>query len=72
MNQIPNMFESLKIRIWILFVICKLVLGIFFIKKLNRAKIYQTTFITFLGDMTLSLISKFPGNICSRSDDLIL
>jgi hypothetical protein len=32
MNQIPNMFESLKIRIWILFVICKLVLGIFLIE----------------------------------------
>jgi hypothetical protein len=28
-------FESLKIRIWILFVICELVLGIFSIKELN-------------------------------------
>jgi uncharacterized membrane protein len=29
MTQIPNLFESLEIRIWILFVICYLVLGIF-------------------------------------------
>jgi len=28
-NQIQNRFESLKIRIWILFDICELVLGIF-------------------------------------------
>jgi hypothetical protein len=28
MNQIPNMFWSLIIRIWILLVICELVLGI--------------------------------------------
>jgi hypothetical protein len=35
MTQISNLFESLEIRIWILFVICYLVLGIFDIKKLN-------------------------------------
>ena len=48
MNQIPNMFESLEIRIWILpfdlaqvgelvepFVICELVLEIFLIQELN-------------------------------------
>ena len=29
MNQIPNVFGSLEIGIWILFVICCLVLGIF-------------------------------------------
>ena len=29
------MFESLKIRIWILFVICELVLGIFPIQELD-------------------------------------
>ena len=47
-NQVPNMFESLKIRIWILFVICELVLGIFSIKELNWIKIYHTTFETYL------------------------
>ena len=35
MNQIPNKLESLKIRIWILFVICELGLGIFSIQELN-------------------------------------
>jgi len=27
MTQIPNLFESLEIRIWILFVICYLLIG---------------------------------------------
>jgi hypothetical protein len=62
------MFESLKIRIWILpfdlaqggelvepFVICELVLGIFSIKELVWIKIYHKTFITFLWDMTLGI-----------------
>ena len=31
-SQIPNLFESLKLRIWILFVIYYLVLGILAIK----------------------------------------
>jgi hypothetical protein len=35
MNQVSNMLESLKIRIWILFVICELVLEIFLIQELN-------------------------------------
>jgi len=47
------MFESLKIRIWILFVICLLVLGIFSVKELNWTKIYQKTFVTYLWDTTL-------------------
>jgi hypothetical protein len=34
-NQIPDRFESLKTIIWILFVICELVLGIFSIQELN-------------------------------------
>jgi len=34
-NQIQNGFKSLRIRIWILFVICELVLGIFSIEELN-------------------------------------
>ena len=32
MTQNPNLFESLKLRIWILFVICYLVLGVFSIQ----------------------------------------
>ncbi len=48
MNQIQNMFESLKIRIWILFVICKLVLGIFSIQELNWTYIYYSTFVIYL------------------------
>jgi len=35
MDQVSNMFESLKIQIWLLFVICELVLEIFLIQELN-------------------------------------
>jgi hypothetical protein len=41
------------------FAICVFVLGVFSIKELNCTKIYQTTFITFLGDMTLACISRW-------------
>ena len=36
MNQIQNMFGSLEIEIWILFVICGLVFGTFLKEGLNR------------------------------------
>jgi hypothetical protein len=71
-NQVPNMFESLKIRIWILpfdlaqggelvepLGICQLVLEIFSIKELNWTKICNTTFVTFFGDMTLDPVTNF-------------
>lgn len=54
MNQIQNMFGSLIFRIWILFVIYHLVLGIFSIQDLNWMKIYHTTLVTYLWDATLA------------------
>ena len=53
MNQIQNVFGSLEIGIWILFVICYLVLGVFSIHGLNYTYISDKTYLTYLWDMTL-------------------
>ena len=57
-KQILNIFESLKIWFWILFVICELVFVIFSLKEVVYTQIYHTTFVTLLWDMTLEAISK--------------
>jgi hypothetical protein len=62
MNQIPNVFESLEIGIWILpfdlaqggelvepFVICYLVLGIFSIRGLDCTNKCHTSFLILVG-----------------------
>ncbi len=53
MNQIPNVFGSLEIGIWLLIVICYLVLGIFLIKGLNNTDIPKTTYLTYYRGSTL-------------------
>jgi hypothetical protein len=57
MNQIQNGFGSLELGIWILFVICYLELGIFSIQGRKYADISNTTYLTYLRDMTLEVVS---------------
>ena len=47
MNQIQNVFGSLEIGIWILFVICYLVLEIYSTQGLNYTYISKTTYLTY-------------------------
>jgi hypothetical protein len=47
MNQIQNMYESLIFRIWILFVFCHLMLGIFSIKGFKSVNRKQWIFLSY-------------------------
>ena len=70
MNQIQNLFGSLEIGIWILFVICYLVLGIFSIQGLNCTWLSYKTFSMYFWDTTIETVSKLFGDASSKKRDL--